>query len=307
MGHRRRNYTSLGRRTTCCVSFTHAACPTLPNARPTCSPRLQAQLDAADQVARFCLLVLSDEIKIRNVPKKTIVAQLWQRAFPLRPKSNKKPRAGKPSDDADDAVEDQSGSDDDAKTDSKAMKNAGKSASGKTVRADGMPTDKELVDGYGYLMSMRLWSLTYEHVESIKTRQTELRAKYARLADTSPICGFRTWTLWPRPSTPTTPIGKSRPWPSIPSQKTKRCAPEKSPSSAPHAPHPPPPHERNPASHIPLNRCHLRGQPVKCKYEPSFIVAECRAPRIWWAAWPPMCSGPPPLIVAARRMNLMAA
>jgi DNA topoisomerase-2 len=125
--------------------------------------KMRSELELLDQTARFILMVLPPEqLKIRNVPRSTIVAELWKHKFPLRSPPSKTPS---PEDDAD---EDASAGDVEA-----------------AIKSQRTPSEAVLVAGYSYLMKMPLWSLTRERVDKLKGQQAGLRAKIQALEATT--------------------------------------------------------------------------------------------------------------------------
>src|SRR5262249_8070441 len=148
---------------------------------------LGRELRRLDNRARFILMVVRDELKVRNVPKATLLQALWKNRFDLLSKSDvkkdddvkagpsvqrawgrrggrmdcrrvRRARAQEVAEEgqaAGEAAAD-SGSDGDDVFDGKA---------GETDFKGPAPSQKRMAAGYDYLLGMPLWSLTLERVE----------------------------------------------------------------------------------------------------------------------------------------------
>lgn len=133
--------------------------------------KLRSDLDALDHKARFILMVVGEQLQIRNVARATIVANLWRHRFPLRVDTPK-----------------QTSTDAETEDDAEELAPSTTSVDAPTGRQiDGArPTDAQMVRGYKYLMGLPLWSITLEHVEELKRQQSAMRTEMERLTGTTP-------------------------------------------------------------------------------------------------------------------------
>jgi DNA topoisomerase-2 len=114
--------------------------------------KLSRQLELLTNKTRFILMVVNDELKIRNVPKLEILSELWSQKFQLIFKSSKE----------------------DEESDHQ-----------QNIISDKRPSDKQLEMGYAYLMSLPLWSLSVEEVARLKTQHQEIKTEWDTLNETT--------------------------------------------------------------------------------------------------------------------------
>jgi DNA topoisomerase-2 len=131
--------------------------------------RLKEELDRLSNKARFILAVVEDRLKIRNVPRKTVLETLAAEKY--------KPFVTKKTGPVVAAAEQ---GDDEAQDD--ADTNSGVVNAAVTINGN---TPASLVNGYDYLLSMSLWSLTREKVEEIKKERDRKEAELKSLMSTS--------------------------------------------------------------------------------------------------------------------------
>ena len=124
---------------------------------------LTEQWSKLDNRMRFVLAVVSGELKIANVKKAVLVETLKKHGYATFEPAAKKKKAG--DDDADDA--------DEEAVDVDASEGGSKAAAQAAAR------------GYDYLLSMPLWSLTLEKVESLKAELLTKEAELQKLLATS--------------------------------------------------------------------------------------------------------------------------
>ena len=110
--------------------------------------RLKRDLELLSNKCRFIIAVITDEIKVRNVKKKEICTQLLQQGF-VQMKDMPKIASTKP------------------QFQEKKPINAQDTTENNDVEVEN-PEPESLFKEYSYLLSMSIWSLSYEKVEELK-------------------------------------------------------------------------------------------------------------------------------------------
>jgi DNA topoisomerase-2 len=144
--------------------------------------KLRAELDVLDHKARFIVMVVADQLKIRNVARSAIFRTLWANQFPLVRRAATTTAIAAAGTAAAAA----------AGTAAAAAAAAGTAADDEDDEdVEGFkgsaapPPDRVMSTGYSYLMSLPLWSLTLEEVELLKQQQLNTRARLDRLMATT--------------------------------------------------------------------------------------------------------------------------
>lgn len=145
---------------------------------------LKTVMEKLDNQTRFILMVIKEELKIRNIPKLEILNALWNHQFSLLPKSKKKGDVSN--------TEDTSGHEEtEESSDVDEGEEEDTNDEGSNVSKDSKEKEKVkpkmsvLTKGYDYLLSMPLWSLTLEKVQKLKKETDEKHAKLKSVEGTS--------------------------------------------------------------------------------------------------------------------------
>jgi DNA topoisomerase-2 len=143
---------------------------------------LQTELSRLANRARFITMVVEEKaLRVRNTPKKEIVAQLQKHSFPLIPKRG--PKRGSKRTAASTADSKENG--DEPNENDNRQNDDDDDESGAEVSPVGK-TEDELERGYDYLLGMPLWSLTLERVNDLKKLQTLKNTEIDALQKTDP-------------------------------------------------------------------------------------------------------------------------
>jgi DNA topoisomerase-2 len=129
--------------------------------------------------ARFILMVVSDELKLRNVPKKKVCEELWKHKFDFMnlPKKKSQKTKKRKTDEKDESLVEEDGEE---------QEDDGEDVEKMEFPKDVLPSLKQMISGYRYLTNMPLDSLTLEKVEELKKEQEDKTVEWNKIKNTSP-------------------------------------------------------------------------------------------------------------------------
>jgi len=122
---------------------------------------------------RFVTEVVAEQLVVRNRKKKDLTAELLKKGYDRFPPDSKKTKKGKRKD-QDDEEDDQE--EESETTDKKASSKPSK----EKIMMDNLDKD------YDYLLSMKIWSLTAEHIEALKKKLAEKKEELDNLSARTP-------------------------------------------------------------------------------------------------------------------------
>jgi DNA topoisomerase II len=135
---------------------------------------LRKDLNRLSNRMRFVLEVIHETLVLRNVPRKQLLKQLSAKKYDLLPPSSSKKRSPNQHDDNDE--EEEEDKEEEEKKEEKKDKE----------ERELIPIESNLRLGYEYLLSMPLWSLTYEKVEELKREHSEKESELNVILRVSP-------------------------------------------------------------------------------------------------------------------------